>query len=225
MKNAKVTDLQKALSAQAAIWAETDNAYYGAIASNWRLRACEVVAQVSSMHSDKKALADTLCKWANGIFSAYDVLVTKQARLTGKKYFLAAMNKALADCDGLGFRVFCYSAGHKQPALFSPIAPPEKAPAQKTASGKSDAPTGDSAPDSSNKKADTLEAIELPNPYTVAAMQAAIRGGALSLSDLKKVAALCEAENAEKAVKKATKAANTAIDSQLAEQFKRLGLA
>lgn len=84
-------------------------------------------------------------------------------------------------------KVLHFWGEHKKPASFRWDAEPAKAPKTKTASGKSDAPTGEIAPDSSNskpeKEAELLQKIEL----SIHDVELAVAKGSITLQELAKL--------------------------------------
>ena len=81
--------------------------------------------------------------------------------------------------------VHCYSVKQNTPAQFTFNAKPAKAPKVKTASGKSDAPTGNAAPDSSNSTPEKGAAIiEAGLPININDVKNAVKNGQITLKEL-----------------------------------------
>lgn len=100
-----------------------------------------------------------------------------------------------------------WSAKPNAPAIFTFEAKPAKAPKVKTASGVSDAPTGTSAPDSSNSTPDKGAAIiESGLPLTIADVARAYHAGRIQLVELAQLVDDLTAQALVKQINKSKKA-------------------
>lgn len=137
----------------------------------------------------------------------------------------AELNALLSKCFGDSAKLVHFHNGGQHssvPASFTYDEKPKKAP-------KADS-VGEVLPQNlgtPEREAETVEKVAglIKQDWSEAAIFKGLQDGTISATDLKKALARYEASTAKKAVKKAVKKAEQSIDSQLAEQFKKLGLA
>lgn len=140
-------------------------------------------------------------------FRSRYIAPTKQALNEILQYIVKGYNAESAKSGVLPVVVIhCYSVKQNEAARFTFDAKPAKEPKTKTADGKSDAPNGSSAPDSSNGAPEKGAAIlESGLPININDIARAYHAGRVSLKELAQLVDDLTAEELAKQVNKAKK--------------------
>lgn len=150
-------------------------------------------------------------------FRSRYIAPTKQALNEILQYIAKGYNAESAKSGVLPVVVIhCYSVKQNEAARFTFDAKPAKPVKQKTASGKSDAPSAspiDRETATTEQKAALI--ADLPNPYTEQALLNALSDGSLSMATLKRAVGRYEMANASKMIAKTANRAQSAVDAEL----------
>jgi len=151
-------------------------------------------------------------------FRARYIATSKQALSEYLQYIVKGYNAEAINSVTPAKRklVHCYSTKQNAPAVFTFEAKPAKPAKQKTASGKSDAPSASPIDrDTATTEQKVSLIADLPNPYTEQALIRALFDGSLSMATLKRAVGRYEMDKASKIITKSANRAQSAIDKEL----------